>query len=617
MTFLEKTKLFLEPVSSRRLVYLRWLFVALLWWINWIAHVFFLERFTYYLLKKPESFWWILFIYGLYLCSYEVVNFCVRKWWWVEIEWQTSNFVSKKYLSKFILIDNNYIESLWTGKLISVINEGVERWGILMWQLVEQSVRLLIAICFTLYMISRVNSFYIWIFIFLFIIFFFFSKYINGKMFLYRNIRYLNKLSISRNVVRILMSKNEILQNDSLNEENKKIEEKYNTDIHINQDMGILRILLTRNTGFGIGLFLLMLYSILWFQFLDWKLELSLLVWLSWTLIIIQKVISDALGAYIDFTKEFIKVRTLWEVIDNAPTIRWYDSGHSFTSQNKDILIDHLSYGYNETKVFSDLSLTIARGKKTALVGESGGGKTTLLKLIAGYLHPDSGSISILGNVLSETALKTYYPHIGYLTQEPSVFDATIRENLLSALPKNRKEDEEKKTSPLVRDIEMGTSTRSSIKVENKKTSTLTFLSDPHAKDELLHTALKLAHCDFVFELKDGLDTEIGERGIRLSGGQKQRLAIAKIFLKNPEIILLDEPTSALDSFSEEAITEALSTLFEGRTVIIIAHRLQTVRHADDIIVIEGGQVVERGNHEILSTQWGIYQRMLELQSGF
>lgn len=173
------------------------------------------------------------------------------------------------------------------------------------------------------------------------------------------------------------------------------------------------------------------------------------------------------------------------------------------------------------------------------------------MKLIAGYLHPQSGSISVLGNQLDETALKTYYPHIGYLTQDPSVFDATIRENLVSVLNSSNQ------------------------KKEN---------SDQNSE---LERALRLAHCDFVFDLEHGLDTEIGERGVRLSGGQKQRLAIAKIFLKDPEIILLDEPTSALDSFSEEAITVALDELFKNRTVIIVAHRLQTVRKADDIIVIE------------------------------
>ena len=135
--------------------------------------------------------------------------------------------------------------------------------------------------------------------------------------------------------------------------------------------------------------------------------------------------------------------------------------------------------------------------------------------------------------------------------------------------------------------------------------------------EKRLISALKLAHCDFVFELENWLDTEIGERWVRLSGGQKQRLAIAKIFLKDPEIILLDEPTSALDSFSEEAITIALDKLFVGRTVVIVAHRLQTVRKADDIIVLEWGKIIERGVHDDLVNQWWVYAKMLELQSWF
>lgn len=114
---------------------------------------------------------------------------------------------------------------------------------------------------------------------------------------------------------------------------------------------------------------------------------------------------------------------------------------------------------------------------------------------------------------------------------------------------------------------------------------------------------IKATKCEFIRDFPDGLETEIGERGIRLSGGQRQRLAIAKIMLKNPQIILLDEPTSALDSFSEEAITEAMHNLFEGKTVIIIVHRLQTVKNADDIIVLDAGKVIERGTHNELVTQ--------------
>jgi ABC-type multidrug transport system fused ATPase/permease subunit len=161
------------------------------------------------------------------------------------------------------------------------------------------------------------------------------------------------------------------------------------------------------------------------------------------------------------------------------------------------------------------------------------------------------------GQEITEIRLDSYYPHIGYLTQEPSVFDGTIRENLLYSArnnPSKKKIDE----------------------------------------------AIDLAECQFIYELEHGLDTEIGERGIRLSGGQKQRLAIAKIFLKDPEIILLDEPTAALDSYSEEKVAKAFEHLFVGRTVIVIAHRLQTVKSADDIIVLEKGKIIERGTHKEL-----------------
>lgn len=180
-----------------------------------------------------------------------------------------------------------------------------------------------------------------------------------------------------------------------------------------------------------------------------------------------------------------------------------------------------------------------------------------MVKLIAGYLRPDSGSVLVDKQDLTEVSLKSYYKHIGYLTQEPSVFDGTVLENLTYAL-------------------------------------------DSDVDEDSLRHIIELAKCDFIYDFPDGLQTEIGERGIRLSGGQRQRLAIAKIFLKDPHIIILDEPTSALDSFSEEAITQAMHNLFENRTVIIIAHRLQTVKQADDIIVLEEGKVVERGTHDEL-----------------
>ena len=200
--------------------------------------------------------------------------------------------------------------------------------------------------------------------------------------------------------------------------------------------------------------------------------------------------------------------------------------------------------------------------------------KSTLVKLIAWYIKTNSWEIIIDWQKLSELSLKSYYKEIWYLTQDPSVFDWTILENLTYAVWENvNKED--------------------------------------------IKRIIKLAKCEFIYDLPEWINTQIWERWVRLSGWQKQRLAIAKIFLKNPKIIILDEPTSALDSFSEELITKAMHNLFKERTVIIIAHRLQTVKHADKIFVIEWGKVVEEWDHKELVKKKGIYKKMLDLQSGF
>lgn len=224
--------------------------------------------------------------------------------------------------------------------------------------------------------------------------------------------------------------------------------------------------------------------------------------------------------------------------------------------------------------ILEKFSYTFEAGKRYALVGPSGGGKTTIMKLASGFLSAKKGRVAVDDFDLSTVNLSTFYSNIGYLTQDPQIFDGTIRDNL----------------------------------VQGKSS---------HALESDIVEALRKAQCEFVFDLPEGLETEIGERGVKLSGGQKQRLAIAKIFLKNPHIILLDEPTSALDSFSEEKISQAFHNLFEGRTVLIIAHRLQTVKEADMILVLEGGQIAEQGNHSELVEKKGIYAKMLELQSGF
>jgi ABC-type multidrug transport system fused ATPase/permease subunit len=244
------------------------------------------------------------------------------------------------------------------------------------------------------------------------------------------------------------------------------------------------------------------------------------------------------------------------------------------TEENKEIQKVEIK----EKDILKNFNLTIKGGEKVALVGKSGSGKTTIAKLISGYMNPASGTVLVDGQDLSEVSLKSYYKYIGYLTQEPMVFDGSIKENLLYA-------------------------------VSGEDLRNLT--------EENVWEALRKANCDFIEKMKDKLETQIGEKGIRLSGGERQRLAVAKLFLKNPEIIILDEPTSALDSFSEDLITKALDELFKGRTVIIIAHRLQTVKRADRILVIEEGEIVEEGKHDELVAKGGAYANMLELQSGF
>jgi len=232
------------------------------------------------------------------------------------------------------------------------------------------------------------------------------------------------------------------------------------------------------------------------------------------------------------------------------------------------------------------------------------------MKILAGYMRPMEGKLLIDGQDITDIRLESYYPHIGYLTQEPSVFDGTIEENLLYSMSPEKSSvhtttsQKEKKKNAL----------HSSLLV-SRNSSNKNIKQDP-AREKKIAEAIELAECQFIYELEHGIKTEIGERGIRLSGGQKQRLAIAKIFLKDPEIILLDEPTAALDSYSEQKVATAFERLFAGRTVIVIAHRLQTVKSADDIIVLEKGKIVERGTHRQLLKLGGKYAGMVDLQSG-
>ncbi len=228
-------------------------------------------------------------------------------------------------------------------------------------------------------------------------------------------------------------------------------------------------------------------------------------------------------------------------------------------------------YPGQETLALDHISLTIGPGEVLALVGSSGAGKTTLVNLIPRFFEPSSGAILIDGTDLREIRLASLRQHIGIVSQETLLFDASIRDNIV--------------------------------------------YGHPDASDAAVMEAARAAYADeFIKELPNGYDTMIGERGAKLSGGQRQRVAIARAILRDPPILILDEATSALDSESERKVQMALANLMKNRTTFVIAHRLSTVQHADRIAVLDRGRVVELGSHEQLIRQQGSYQRIYALQ---
>ena len=261
------------------------------------------------------------------------------------------------------------------------------------------------------------------------------------------------------------------------------------------------------------------------------------------------------------------------EILDEEPE-RDAEGAEALTDVKGDIEFRNLSYSYNDSKeVLHDINLSVSRGKKLALVGPSGGGKTTLCHLLPGFYSVDEGAGDILidGKSLRSLTLESVRKNIGIVQQDVFLFVGTIRDNIM--------------------------------------------YGNPDATEEEMIEAAKRANIhDYVMTLERGYDTEIGERGVKLSGGQKQRLSIARVFLKDPAILILDEATSALDNTTEVLIQNSLDELCKGRTTLVVAHRLSTIRGADEIAVVLDGRITERGTHDELIAKGGTYKKLYSLQ---
>jgi len=298
--------------------------------------------------------------------------------------------------------------------------------------------------------------------------------------------------------------------------------------------------------------------------------EFLLFVGLFYNLITHIKAFSTA---FFYIKKGMSSVERINTILETPVSIKQENQAKAWQTFEKEITFNNICFAYKENQdVLKNISFTLQKGKTIALVGQSGSGKSTIAQLLPRFYDVTSGEICVDGTDLRKVQLTDLRDKIGLVAQDNILFNDSIYNNIAFGLPN----------------------------------------ANPKAVEE----AAKMAHChDFIMEMPENYQTNIGDGGNKLSGGQRQRLAIARALLKNPSILILDEATSALDTESEKMVQQALETLMQSRTCLVIAHRLSTVVHADEILVMEKGEIIERGTHQALLDKGGIYHKLYTIQS--
>lgn len=320
----------------------------------------------------------------------------------------------------------------------------------------------------------------------------------------------------------------------------------------------------------------LVLIGVLWF---GGKLVLASSVGLdaagfTMYIILFSQIINPAKSlstSFYNMQKGSAAITRIEEILQAPVKVDENENGKQINSFNHSIEFKNVSFLYDDKVILKNINLSIEKGKTIALVGSSGAGKSTLADLIPRFHDVSSGELLIDGINIKDYSLHSVRTLMGIVTQEPILFNDTIANN-----------------------ISLGMS---------------------HASAEQIRDAAKIANADNYISLKEnGYDTNIGDRGSKLSGGERQRLTIARAVLKNPPILILDEATSSLDTESERLVQDAINNMMQNRTSIVIAHRLSTIRHADEIIVLQHGEIIERGSHDTLMEKDGMYKRLVDMQ---
>ena len=306
-------------------------------------------------------------------------------------------------------------------------------------------------------------------------------------------------------------------------------------------------------------------------QVLEGKLTAGTLVAFLFYALFVAAAVGSLATLFGNFQEAMGAATRVWELLDTKPTVHDPEIPLTLPAPLRgEVRFDAVSFRYlpSQRDVVRDISLHMAPGEVVALVGRSGAGKTTIASLLPRFWDVTAGTITLDGIDVRDLTLDTLRGAIGIVPQEPVLFSGTIRENIAYA--------------------------------------------NPRATPAEIEQAARAAHAwEFIVHLPDGMDTLVGERGVKLSGGQRQRIAIARVFLKNPSVVILDEATSSLDNESERYVEEALEELLQGRTTLIIAHRLSTVRRADTVVVLDAGRIVETGTHDtLMERENGMYARL-------